>query len=50
MDMGYSRGRYDSARGDMEEMGSRRQPGGGRWSHQERRGQAEEFPNKRRRY
>lgn len=50
MDMGYSRARYDGARTDMEEMGSRRPATGGRWAHQERRGQAEEFPNKRRRY
>lgn len=49
MDMGYSRSRgYEGARQEMDEMGSRR-PTGGRWAHQERRGQ-EDFPNKRRRY
>uniref|UniRef100_A0A161MBR5 Hrp65 isoform x2 n=1 Tax=Triatoma infestans TaxID=30076 RepID=A0A161MBR5_TRIIF len=63
MEMGYNRSsnRYDG-RGDpgrMEDMASRRPPqntgsavggGGGRWGHQERRSQNEDFPNKRRRY
>jgi len=54
--MDYNRGgnRFEGSRGEgarMDEMGTRRPaPAGGRWSHQERRGQPEDFPNKRRRF
>ncbi|XP_014255748.1 hrp65 protein-like isoform X2 [Cimex lectularius] len=55
MDMGYSgRGgnRYDGRTdGMMEDIATRRpQQGGGRWGHQERRSQGDDFPSKRRRY